>query len=132
MIPIEINILAVFIAAFASMAIGFVWYGVLFGKKWVALSGIKMNSNEDPKAAYLASFIATLVMGYVLSHLIRYLAIETIAHILQFSFWIWLGFIAATQLSDVLFTKKPYSLYFINIGYQLVSITVMTLIISLI
>lgn len=36
---VDINYLAVIAAGVASMVVGSLWYGPLFGRKWVALSG---------------------------------------------------------------------------------------------
>lgn len=40
MSPVHINYLAVLGAAMASMALGALWYGLLFGNTWVGLSGM--------------------------------------------------------------------------------------------
>ena len=39
--PVEINYLAVLVAAIASMALGFLWYGPLFGNQWKKQSKLR-------------------------------------------------------------------------------------------
>ena len=39
---------------------------------------------------------------------------------LQTAFWLWLGFVATTQIATVIFEERKLGLYLLNIGYQLV------------
>ena len=40
---------------------------------------------------------------------------------MQTGFWLWLGFVATTQLSTVIFEERNFGLYLLNVGYQLVA-----------
>jgi hypothetical protein len=111
------------------MVIGFLWYGPLFGKMWQKLSGI---SDADIKKAgsnmpmlYGTMFLATLVTAYVLSHFQQAGGAMDMMDGAMIGFWAWLGFVATTMLTNVLFDKKPFNLYLLNAGYQLVSLVVM-------
>ena len=128
-----INLWAVLVAALAYMVIGMVWYSpLLFGNTWLALM------NKTPKEirrmkksagkAYLFSIIIALVTSYVLAQFLTFLAARSFLGGVIVAFWIWLGFIATTQLNGVLYEQKPFKIYLINIGYLLVSIFVMALI----
>jgi hypothetical protein len=125
----NINYMAVLIAGIAQMVIGFLWYGPLFGKIWQKLSGI---SDADIKKAgsnmpmlYGTMFLATLVTAYVLSHFQQAGGAMDMMDGAMIGFWAWLGFVATTMLTNVLFDKKPFNLYLLNAGYQLVSLVVM-------
>lgn len=52
----NVNYLAVVVAAVASMAVGFLWYGVLFRKQWMSLMGLTTESiasmKMSPNKAY--------------------------------------------------------------------------------
>lgn len=137
---IEVNYLAVLIAAVASMAVGFVWYGpVLFGKAWMKLMGHTKEAMEKAKKemgkTYTISFVGALVMAYVLTHVVAqgqaFYGTDPVMTGLMAGFWSWLGFVAPVQMTEVLFGSKKWNLYFINTGYQLVSLLVMGVIISL-
>jgi hypothetical protein len=52
-----INFLAVLAATVAGMAVGFIWYGPLFGKLWMKESGLKAEDIK-PKDAMKANFIS--------------------------------------------------------------------------
>lgn len=133
---IDINLLAVFVAAIASMVVGGLWYSpLLFGKKWMALTGKSASELSEMKKgapmAYGASFILGLIMAYILAHFVEYVGAVTVGDALQLAIWVWLGFVATVQFTSVLFEKRSPKMFLINTGYQLASIVVMSLIIVL-
>lgn len=125
---VEINYLAVLVAAIASMVLGMIWYSV-FGKTWMALSGMteeKLNEvkNKGMAKSYLIAFIAALVMSYVLAYIIGGLELNTVSGGLQAGFWVWLGFVATKSLGTVLWEGKSPKLYLFNNAYDLISLLV--------
>lgn len=131
-----INYLAVLIAAMAAMAIGFLWYGPLFGKQWIQLMGFDKKKMEQMKKKsmainYTAMILSTLVMSYVLAHFVDYLNATNISGALQAAFWLWLGFIATVQIGIVLWEGKSWKLYFLNAAYYLVNLSIMASILAL-
>lgn len=137
---IEVNYLALILAVVISMVLGFLWYSsALFGKPWMKRMGhtpesIKKDQSQMGKW-YLVSAVAALVTAYVLSHVMslseNFYNYTPVMSGLSSAFWMWLGFIAPVQLTDVLFGKRDWTLYAINTGYQLVSILLMGLVIGL-
>ena len=137
---IPINYAAVILAAVASMVIGFVWYGPLFGKKWMALTGMHMDkmgamSSGSMTKLYALAALGSLVMGFVLAHAIvfasAYLHVTGISAGLQAGFWNWLGFIAPVTLGSVLWERKPWALWVLNNAYYLVTLMVMGVILAM-
>ncbi len=131
---VTVNYVTVLIAAVVSMVVGFVWYSpVLFAKPWMKEMGYTASSmkNMQKKMApmYALSFVASLLMAYVLYHSAvmggYFLGTSGLTVGLQAAFWSWLGFIMPVQLTDVLFGGKSWKLFFINTGYQLASILAM-------
>ena len=129
---VNVNFVAVLAAAIASMVLGFLWYGPLFGKKLAALMGWgKMNKAamaKMKKAAgkgYAVTFITSLVMAYVLAHFVVYAGATTAMEGAQTGFWVWLGFVATIALGSVLWEGKPIKLYYLNAAYHLVNLAVM-------
>lgn len=137
--PFEIQYGAVLGAAIASMVIGFLWYGPLFGKQWMVLSGItkeKMNAPQrNMNALYALQFAGSLVMAFVLAHSLvlasEYLDIAGAVAGVQVGFWSWLGFIAPVTLGSVLWDGKPWKLWFLNNAYYVVSLLVMGVILAM-
>lgn len=130
---VPVNYLAVLVAAVVSMVTGFLWYGPLFGKSWAKLKGFTHEKQEKAKKtmtqSYAAMFVLSLIMAYVLFHLIWYAApgSYTLFIALKTAGWAWIGFVAPVMLSNYLFspdTKSIY-LYYIEAGNYLVSLLAM-------
>lgn len=127
---------AVLIAALSSMVVGFLWYSpLLFAKPWMKLSGLDEKSMNAAKKnmpmMYTASFLMSLVMAYVTAILINSLLVSTLQEGLMLAFLVWLGFVATTMVTGVLFQRVPWKLFFINSGYQLVSMLVVSAILTI-
>ena len=134
-VQVTINYLAVLVAAVASMVVGFLWYGPLFGKQWVKLMKIDDKKIKEAKQkgmgkTYFLAFLTTLVMSYVLAHFVDYVEAKTIADGVILGFWIWIGFLATTQIGSVFWEGKPVKLYLINTSHYLVALAVMAAILA--
>ena len=132
MVPIaNVNFIAVLVAAIVMMVLGFVWYSQFaFGKMWMGEAGTNAKSMADKKKmkqnmTFGIMFIATLVMAYVLAHIVSYTQAKTVLEGAQAGFWVWLGFVAPTMLSAVLFSGKSVKLYIIDTAHVLVGLLVM-------
>lgn len=137
MIPdVSTNYLAVLVAAIVSMILGMFWFSpAVFGRSWMKLSKINEKDIEKAKQkgmwkSYLIAFIATIVMAYVLAYLIELIGISTIKDGLWAGFFLWIGFVATTMIGMVLWEGKSWKLYFINVGFQLVSLLLMSVILA--
>ena len=128
-----VNLLAVLGAGVACMVIGFLWYSpFLFAKPWMIAMGYdpedKARIAEMQKKAgplYGISFLATLLSAFVLGKIIFHLAIATSLYGMKAGLAVWAGFVMTVQLTDKLFGNRPWTLFFINTGYQLVCYLVM-------
>ncbi len=136
---IPINYGAVLAAAIVNMVLGSVWYGPLFGKTWMKLSGITPDKIDAAKAkgmgkSYVIAFAGSLVMSYVLAHAIifaaAYFKMSGISAGLMSGFWNWLGFVAPVTLGAVLWEGKPWMLWVLMNGYYLLSLLIMGTILS--
>ena len=77
MVPaVSINYLAVFVATVAAMALGFLWYGPLFGSQWKKLMGFTDKTMKQmkmtPVQSMIGGFVSTLIMSYILAHFVDY------------------------------------------------------------
>lgn len=126
-----VNYGAVVVCAIINMALGFIWYGPLFCKPWAKLMGFDMNDKHKMKEmqkkampAYIASFIGSLVMAYILTRFIAYAGVKTAVDGAAMGFWAWLGFVAPPTLAGNMFGGKKIQLWFIDAGYYLVSLLI--------
>ena len=143
MTQVVVNCWAVLVAAIANMVLGFLWYGPLFGKQWIALMGWnaeqieagKVKMKKDGWKTYLLAFIGSLVMAYVLAHSLifasAYLGISGISAGMMAGFWSWLGFVAPITLGSVLWEGKSWKLWFLLNSYYLIALLVMGSILAL-
>ncbi|HSE56649.1 MAG TPA: DUF1761 domain-containing protein [Candidatus Paceibacterota bacterium] len=137
---VTLNGLAILGSMVLSVIIGFVWYGPLFGKRWMALSGIIMPPDKKPcfkdmLKPILISLIGAFFMALCLSYSIAYAGafMERFGTSMgiQAGFWSWLGFVVPIQLSFVAWEGKPWKLFCIHAGYWLVLLCGMGIILSL-
>ena len=120
----KINYLAVIVAAVVHFMIGGLWYGMIFANIFVDIVGreqLERMVADSHWSQYLIAFISSLVLVYILAHFVQFTGSKTAAGGLQTAFWLWLGFVATTQLSGVIFEQRKVGLYLLNIGYQLVA-----------
>lgn len=136
----DINMGAVVVAAVVAMVLGFLWYGPLFGKPWMQLMGFTKESIDKMKGQgmaknYLIMVIGALVMAYVLAHALEFASAYTnttgVPAGLMAGFWNWLGFVAPVMIGAQLWEGKPWKLFVLTGGYQLVSLLSMGVILAL-
>ena len=138
MIPlVEVNYLAIIVAAIVGTIIGALWYGVIFSKPWMRLHGFdKLAKSELDKMkkkghkSMIGHFIVLLIIGYALAHMLAYAQVATIAESIIGAVWIWFGFMATVIFGAVLWEKMPIKLYVINAAHYLVVLAVMAVIIT--
>jgi len=130
---VGINLVAVALAAVAGMVFGGIWYGPLFGKQWMKLSGttkaMLKKMKISPAQGYLMGFIGALLQAYVLAYFIMLLSVTELAEALKVAFWLWLGFIAVIQFGSVTWEGKPFKLFLLHTVASLISTGIMATVI---
>jgi hypothetical protein len=133
---VQVNSLAVLLAALSSMAVGSIWYArPVFGNKWIKWAKVDMNTGRGMVLPLVTAFIASLVTAYILAH-VTYLSNQFFGHsylqdALSTAFWLWLGLTAARFVTHDVFEGRPWKLTLLNIGNEFVTLMVMGLIIGL-
>jgi hypothetical protein len=125
---VNVNFWAVLVSAIASMVIGSIWYGPLFGKKFMSAIGMDTWSAEKKEAekkkmgmTYLGQFLANLIMFYILGWLMGALGAKSATNGLQVAFWVWLGFVAPVQFGQQIWGGKM-SLFWLGAGNMLLTL----------
>jgi hypothetical protein len=133
---IQLNYVAVLLAAIAAMIIGALWYSpLLFVKAWLKEAGLSekdMKKGMSPMAAMGVGFLVQLLAAYVLAHFLVIVQPDSMQEALQAGFWVWLGFIATTQIGSVLWEMKSLKYFAINAAHTLVSMLVMAAVLTVI
>ena len=121
----NINLWAILVSAVASMVIGSIWYGPLFGKKFMSAMGMDKWTPEQMAAEkkkmgklYALQFAASLVMFYVLAYFMGGMGRMDLYGGVVIALWVWVGFIVPQQLANAIWGGKM-TLFWISIGNML-------------
>ncbi|GBF39081.1 DUF1761 domain-containing protein [Leptospira johnsonii] len=134
MLPvIPLNYLAILVGVLANVVIGFLWFGPIFGKVWMKEMGYE---NMEPDTKSMMKSMGIMIVG-------SFLTAYVLAHSLfvwkpsswnlpgdgpawmygaYAAFYIWLGFYIPMLLGSVAWESRSWKLFFINAGYNLVSL----------
>jgi len=124
----SINVWAVLVAALSAFIVGWLWYGVLFGKLWMKLNGFTEEMLRDGKGM---SMPLVMIINYIATVLAAFAIAMFIGSAADMHFGIFAGFMIAlfwigtSRLNDVLYERQPFKLYLINLGYNLVIYIIM-------
>ena len=129
---LQINYLAVGVAALATIFIGAFWYSpLLFGDLWAKAHGYSEEQlREMASRAFIVSLFCYLVMAFILAVLVSYTGVSTARQGAFLGLLVWIGFLATLGLTAHMFSGKPLSIYLIDAGYQLVYAMVMGVILA--
>lgn len=123
-----INYLAVIIAATSGFIIGGLWYSVLFAKNWQKLSGV---TNEQLKNGTTKIFVGSFVLSAVMAlNLAAFIGDGGFAFGAFAGLAVGLGWVATAFGVNYLFERKPLQLFLINASYNVVTFTLMGMIIG--
>lgn len=122
--------LAILASAVASMVIGSIWYGPLFGKAFQQAMGMdkwspEKQAEEKKKMGKLYSMqlVASLVMFYVLAMFVERLGDMSAGQGMQVALWAWLGFALPVQFGNALWGGNM-RLFYIGAGNMLATLLV--------
>ena len=120
----QVNWLAVVVAALAPFAIGSLWYGPLFVKPWMALTGINRSTPGQNSMALTFGGAAVLNL-IVATSLAMFIGGGDWTFGLGAGFLAGFTFVAMAFGITYLFESRPFKLWLINAGYQVVVFTAM-------
>lgn len=121
------NYLAVIVSAVVYWLIGGVWFGVIFGKQWMALENLTeaQAKGMNPTVPYIVSFLTGLLIAFVIAQLCAWRNATTAARGASLGVLLWLGIVAPVTYTTNLYEMRPRNLFLINEGYVLVGFLVM-------
>ena len=112
------------------MVIGSIWYGPLFGKMFIRLTGMDKMSEADKAAmkskmmwSYLGQFIASLVTFGILACLINGLGRGTLSGGVYVALLVWIGFIVPLHFGNAIWGGKM-KLFWLGVGNSLITMLV--------
>ena len=123
---------AVFVAAVAYWLLGALWYGVLFGARWMVLENISMEQAKsvNPVLPYVISFILNILIAYSLAQICIWRNADTIGRGTSVGVLLWIGFVGPITFTTYLYEMRPKELFAINQFYPLAGMVLMGAIIG--
>ena len=125
---LNINWLAVPLAALASFVVGGLWYSLLFAKPWQREAGVTDGQLKQGSArVFVGSFLLAVVMAAALAAFIGEgsVAFGTLAGLAAGVAWV-----AAALGVNYLFERRSLTLFAINASHNVVTFTAMGAIIG--
>jgi hypothetical protein len=122
----EINVLAIALGAVGAIVFGAIWYGPIFGRKWLEVNEVtsadlarRAEMQKETKLLYGVQIVFCLVQMFVFT-----LVVENTPGMMAFTtaFWIWIGFVVPTVAGLAMWNAKPakvrLTLFLLSSGYQ--------------
>ena len=124
----DLNYLAILVAGISNMVVGFLWYGPIFGKAWMALRGISLEDTNPNPLIYVVSFLLSLLMALALSVFMHHVgaSIQTMSLVLGLlvALLVWVGFIGPATFQNNMYSGISKKLFAIDYGYVLVALLI--------
>ncbi|MEK7588577.1 MAG: DUF1761 domain-containing protein [Patescibacteria group bacterium] len=131
---VDVNYVAIVVCAVLSMVIGSVWYGPMFGKKWMEITGAdkydlakRKEMQKKAMPLYGIQFVLSLIQAYIFAQYIVIGSLIDISGVLN-GFLVWLAFIMPTVAGSSMWNnnsnKIKWAQFGIQAGYQLVLLLV--------
>jgi len=136
MVP-EINIWAVLVATASSMVVGSIWYSRwAFGRYWMKAVGHDEQSVRSGSAAPIAitvvvSFITASVLAGAAAIAQHFYDGNFLGNTVLSTLILWAGFTAARIVTHDAFDRRPAGLTVLNLAHELVTLTVMAVIVGM-
>jgi hypothetical protein len=139
---IQLNYLAIVAAVIAQFVLGFLWYGPIFGKEWMAEMKIPAGFKPEPKVMYrgmLLMVVGSFLTAFVLTHNMQAwrpaawnAGMDASNAVYGFfgGFFTWLGFYVPLLLGDVAWENKSWKLFWINAAHYFLALQITGMILS--
>jgi hypothetical protein len=125
-----VNYLAIVVAAVVAWLAGAGWYTSL-GKVWTAAIGMTPEQMQQARSRpgahlpFLYTFIAQLVMAWVLAGVLGHIGALTLRGGVISGAFCWLGFVITTLVVSYTFAMRDWRLLLIDGGYWLLVLVLM-------
>lgn len=129
--PFTFNLVGLFAGVAAHMFIGMAWYSpLLFGNAWMRAMKKRSGDLQMHSGHLIGAAITGFTVALVLAHLNDAANIMTCRASIEQAVLYWLGFVATTGFSQVVWQGKSFDLYLIEAGYWLVQLSAVSCIVT--
>ncbi len=128
----HVNIWAVIVCTIINVVLGMIWYSPkVLGTIWAKENGFDLSQLKPSLLHYVGGIIVAFILCFVLNMMIHTFGIVGMGNGIALGFFLWLGFIATTHFSGVIWAKKPFVAYFIDTGFLLLNLIVISAIMTI-
>lgn len=127
----RINYWAVLVAAIAAFVFSSVYYSpLLLGHVWRAVDPTSAAAAAPSATKALVEIVRTVVITYVLAHLIGLLGSSNWKSAVNLAVWLWFGFSAMMWVGAIMWENTPWPVAAIHSGDWLVRTVLMAVILG--
>jgi hypothetical protein len=120
---VDINYVAVVVAALVPMFLGALWYSTaLFARPWMKAVDRTQQELKGAQLGYVISALGALLMSYALARIDRWAEVDDLWNGGLVGLLVWVGFVATVLAVTTYFSGRSLKLWLINAGYQLVAL----------
>jgi uncharacterized protein DUF1761 len=121
------NYLAVVVSAVLYWLLGAIWFGVLFGKEWMALENLTQEQAQGMNRvlSYVITLVLNFLIAFVLAQLCAWRNANTAGRGAAIGVLLWSGIYAPITYTTYMYEMRPKELYAINEFYPLVGLCLM-------
>ena len=121
----DVNWLAVLVAGILPMVVGFLWYGPVFGKQWLALMETtteEIQKDFNPLKTHGASFVLSLVTAYALAQLLATMGGSGAMAGVHVGLLVTVGFVLNVGYQGVAYEQRKPGIFGLGMGFNAVSL----------
>lgn len=123
---VDLNYLAVLVAAFVPMVLGGLWYSnVMFARPWMRAIGRSPEELTGAGLGYALAAVMALLTSYALARVVRWAEVDDVFNGALVGLLVWVGFVATVLAVNTYFGGRSRELWLIDAGYQLVALLLM-------
>ena len=126
------NYAAIVVSAVVYWLLGALWFGVLFGQRWMALEGMSAEQarSMNPVLPYTITFVLNLLIAFVLAQLCLWRNANTAARGAAIGVLLWIGIVGPIAVTTYMYEMRPKELFAINEFFSLVGLCLMGVILG--
>lgn len=124
----DFNWIAIVLAAVAAFAVGGLWYGVLFGKAWMAALGKsedELKGGASMPMLFGSTFLLHLFSSFILAHVLRTYGDPGLDVSVMVAGGMALGFVLPAMGINYLFQRASLKLFLIDGAHWLLAYSAM-------
>ncbi|KAB2808041.1 DUF1761 domain-containing protein [Phaeocystidibacter luteus] len=128
----EINWIAVIVAALSTFVLGFIWYNPkVFGTMWQKAAGLSDEQMKDMSGMgkiFGVSFILALAMAIMTTYFVH--GTDDIAVAARMGLYLGLGIILPAMGTTAMYERRGFAYIFVNGAYWIIGIIIISMILA--